>query len=84
MLKSTEVPFPSSVAIRTVCVPIAVSKTNVSPDFVVRRVWLFKNQNILAVGFGDIAIKEIGAVFLFVVITVFVSGIGDIITGAAF
>ena len=77
-------PVPSSVAIRTVCVPIGVSCTNDSPDFVVFNVLLSKNQNIRALGVGDTAINEIGVLLRFVVMTVLVSGAGDTITGAVF
>ena len=67
-----------------VCVPIGVSCTNDSPDLVVLNVLLSKNQNIFALGFGDTAINEIWALLLFDVMTVSVSGAGDMIIGAPF
>ena len=76
-----DVPAPSSVAMRTVWWPIVTLCINFSPDFVVPRVLLSKNQNIFADGVGDTAINDIGVVSWSDVITTWVAGAGDMMTG---
>ena len=74
--------MPSSVAMRTVCVPIGPLCIICSPDFVVPNVLLSRNQNIFASVLGDIAIKLIGWLDVSDVITVVVFWVGDMIIGA--
>ena len=80
-VKSDDVPVPSSVDMRTVCVPIGVLWINVSPDFVVPSTLSSRNQKIFTDGFCDTAINDMGAKSSSDTITVFVSAAGDTMYG---